>query len=90
MDVCLPLVNVLYCQIEVSGSGSSFVQRSPTEGGVSSECDREAPKREAMTQNRVEAQNKKKYCYFLHIGAFSLDVICGYEIKNHAWSGLTL
>jgi hypothetical protein len=37
---CLSLVNVVYCQVEVSASGWSLVQRSPTESGVS-ECDRE-------------------------------------------------
>jgi hypothetical protein len=29
------------CQVEVSASGRSLVQRSPTECGVSSECDLE-------------------------------------------------
>jgi hypothetical protein len=38
---CLSLVNVVCCQVEVSASGWSLVQRSPTERGVS-ECDREA------------------------------------------------
>jgi len=28
---CLPLVSIVCCQIEVSASGLSFVQRSPTE-----------------------------------------------------------
>jgi hypothetical protein len=37
----LSLVNVECCQIEVSASGCSLAQRSPTECGVS-ECDREA------------------------------------------------
>jgi hypothetical protein len=41
MDVCLSLWSVVYCQVEVSASGWSPVQRSPTESGVS-ECDREA------------------------------------------------
>ena len=38
---CLSLVRVVCCQIEVSASGLSLVQRSPTECYVS-ECDREA------------------------------------------------
>jgi hypothetical protein len=38
---CLSLVSVVCCQVEVSASGCSLVQRSPTECGVS-ECDREA------------------------------------------------
>jgi hypothetical protein len=37
----LCLVSVVCCQIQVSGSGWSLIQRSPTECGVS-ECDREA------------------------------------------------
>jgi hypothetical protein len=37
---CLSLVSVVCCQVEVSASGRSLVQRSPTECGVS--CDREA------------------------------------------------
>ena len=41
MDVCLLLVLLL--SVEVSVSGSSLVQRSPTEGGVS-ECDNESSK----------------------------------------------
>jgi hypothetical protein len=37
---CLSLVSVVCCQVEVSASGLSLVQRSPTICGVS-ECDRE-------------------------------------------------
>jgi hypothetical protein len=37
---CLFLVSVLFCQVEVSATGRSLVQRSPIECGVS-ECDRE-------------------------------------------------
>jgi hypothetical protein len=40
MSVSLSLVSVVCCQIEVSGTGRSLVQTSPTECGVS-ECDRE-------------------------------------------------
>jgi hypothetical protein len=39
MDICL--VQCLCCQVEVSVTGRSLVQGSPTEFGVS-ECDREA------------------------------------------------
>jgi hypothetical protein len=38
---CLSLVSAVYCQVELSASDRSLVQRSPTECGVS-ECDREA------------------------------------------------
>jgi hypothetical protein len=37
----LSVVSVVFCQLEVSTTGRSLVQRSPTECGVS-ECDREA------------------------------------------------
>jgi hypothetical protein len=43
---CLSLVSVVCCLVEVSATGWSLVQRSPTECGVS-ECDREASKNEA-------------------------------------------
>jgi hypothetical protein len=39
--VCLSLVSVVCCQVEVSATSWSLVQRSPAECGVS-ECDREA------------------------------------------------
>jgi hypothetical protein len=42
----MSLVSVVCCQVEVSATGRSLVQRSPTECGVS-ECDREASKNEA-------------------------------------------
>ena len=38
---CWSLVSVVCCQVEVSASGRSLVQRSPTECGVS-ECDHES------------------------------------------------
>jgi hypothetical protein len=37
----LSLVSVVCCQVEVSASGWSLIERSPTDYGVS-ECDREA------------------------------------------------
>jgi hypothetical protein len=40
-------VSVLCCQVEVSATGWSLVQRSLTECGVSKKCDREASKNEA-------------------------------------------
>jgi hypothetical protein len=39
-EAWMSLVSVVCCQAEVSASGRSLVQRSPTERGVS-ECDRE-------------------------------------------------
>jgi hypothetical protein len=40
-------VSCEYCQVEVSVTGWSLVQRSPTDCGVSKVCDREASKTEA-------------------------------------------
>jgi hypothetical protein len=42
----LSVVSVVCCQVEVSATGWSLVQRSPTESGVSKMCDREASKTE--------------------------------------------
>jgi hypothetical protein len=38
-------VSVVCCQVEVSATSWSLVQRSPTECGVSKVCDREASKK---------------------------------------------
>ena len=56
---CLSVVSVVCCQVEVSVSGRSLVQRSPTECGVS-ECECEVPKGETVTRNRFEAPEGKK------------------------------
>ena len=58
MDVFL--MSVVCCKVEVSVSGWSIVQRSPTECGVWNECDRKAPLGEAITQDRVEVPQEKK------------------------------
>jgi hypothetical protein len=42
---CLSLVSVVCCLVEVSATGRSLVQRSPTECGVS-ECDYDVSKNE--------------------------------------------
>jgi hypothetical protein len=43
----LSLLSVVCCQVEVSATSCSLVQRSPTEYGVSKKCDLEASKNEA-------------------------------------------
>ena len=43
----------VFCQVEVSGSGWSLVQKSPTERGVS-ECDREASIKRRLWSTAVE------------------------------------
>jgi hypothetical protein len=35
---CLSIVNVVCCQVEISATSWSLVQRSPTECGVSKKC----------------------------------------------------
>jgi hypothetical protein len=42
---CLSVVSVVCCQVEVSATSWSLVQRSPTDCGVSKVCDREASKK---------------------------------------------
>jgi hypothetical protein len=44
---CLSVVSVVCCQVDVSATGWSLVQRSPTDCGVSQKCDREASNNEA-------------------------------------------
>jgi hypothetical protein len=57
----LPLLTVVCCQVEVSATGRSLVQRSITECGVS-ECDREdstvrpRPTRDSLSMERKEKQ----------------------------------
>ena len=41
---CLPLADVVCCQVEVSATGCSLVQRSPTKYNVSGECEAKPPK----------------------------------------------
>ena len=51
-NVCL--VSVVCCQVEVSATGRSLVQRSPTECGVS-EYDRRTSKKRPRPSKAVEA-----------------------------------
>ena len=60
MDVCLLWVGVVCCQVEVSASRLSLVQRSPTECGVS-ECDREASIMRRPWPTRGYCAMKKNY-----------------------------
>jgi hypothetical protein len=57
---CLSLVSVVCCQVEVSATGWSLVQRSPTECGVS-ECDRKlSTMRRPWPTRAVKPLGKKK------------------------------
>jgi hypothetical protein len=78
LDVCL--VSVVCCQLEVSATSWSLVQRSPTECGVSKKCDREASKNKwggLGPQEAVEPLKKSEFtdiikfwtriCYHSHM-----------------------
>jgi hypothetical protein len=54
---CLSRASVVCCQIEVSASGRSLVQRSRSEYGLSNECYREAPSGKAVI-NKAEKERK--------------------------------
>ena len=67
MSVCCECV---CCQVEVSASGWSLVQRSPNECGVS-ECDHESSTMKRPWPTRAVAQWLKKK---LHYCIFSCDM----------------
>jgi hypothetical protein len=56
-------VSVVCCQVEVSVTGWSLVQRSPTDCGVSQMCVTMKPRRneEAPAHIRLSSHTKKKY-----------------------------
>jgi hypothetical protein len=64
MDVFL--VSVVCCQVEVSATGRCFVQKSPTECGVS-QCDREASIMEALAHSEMLRNGKKKKQMFMYL-----------------------
>jgi hypothetical protein len=49
---CLSTVSVVCCQVQVSATGRSLVQRSPTECGVS-ECDHETSTMRAVEPYKI-------------------------------------
>ena len=57
---CLSLVSVVCCQVEVSETGRSFVQRSPTECGVFV-CDLATSTVRLRPTGAVDPNKKKKY-----------------------------
>jgi hypothetical protein len=62
-------VSVVCCQVEVSATNWSLVQRSPTDCGVSKMCDREAcTKRGGPGPYRAVEPLKKKYiCLYRYL-----------------------
>jgi hypothetical protein len=76
---CLSVVSVVCCQVEVSATGRSLVQRSLTECGVS-ECDREASiMRRPWPIRGCRANGKKTYNVFA-TGAQSGRLRPGYTV----------
>jgi hypothetical protein len=70
---CLSLVSDVCCQVEVSVTGWSLVQRSPNECGVS-ECDREAsimrrswPTRGCCAIGNIKSVSKQAFMMYIHI-----------------------
>jgi hypothetical protein len=55
------LVSVVHCQLEVSATGSSLDQGSPTRNGVP-ECDREASYRGGHDPKTGLSATRKKKC----------------------------
>jgi hypothetical protein len=56
---CLTLVSVVCCQIEVSATGWSLVQRSPTDCGVSQMCVIMKPRRNEESQAHIGLSNHR-------------------------------
>jgi len=56
---CLSLESVLCCQVEVSVTGRSLVQRSPTECGLS-ECDRRSHREDQGPLGLLSQEKMKK------------------------------
>ena len=62
---CVSVVSVVCCQ--VSTIGQLFIQTSPTECGMSNECDRGDELGQATTQDRVaKAEENRKKSSFNH------------------------
>jgi hypothetical protein len=82
---CLSVVSVVCCQVEVSATGWSLVQRSPTECGVS-ECDREAWKIEAALAPKGLSSYWKKTYLFKLFGQITVELTkknsfyCGHHL----------
>jgi hypothetical protein len=61
---CLSLVNIVCCQAEFFATDRSLVQSSPTECGVSNECNQVQPKHytcyEWVEEARINKQKERK------------------------------
>jgi hypothetical protein len=63
---CLSVVSVMCCQVKVSASGWSLVQRSPSEFGVA-DCDREALIMRWLWPTRGSCTYTKTIKYFVEV-----------------------
>jgi len=80
---CLSLVSVVCCQIRVSASGWSLVQRSPTECSVS-ECDREASiMRRPWSIRSCSAMDKNVFIFYKIYFCFAHTFI--FPFINRRW-----
>jgi hypothetical protein len=77
---CLSVVSVVCCQVEVSASGWSLIQRSPTECVVSKKCDREASKTEAALAPKGGCRAIEKNCLKLYNNCMSFN-LCFFASK---------
>jgi hypothetical protein len=71
---CLSVVSVVCCQVQVSATGRSLVQRSPTECGVS-ECDRESSIMSRPWPNGLLGHGEKKYYWNLLMWLYMQTVL---------------
>jgi hypothetical protein len=64
---CLSVVSVVCCQVEVSATSWSLVQRSPTDCGVSNVCVTMKPRRneEAHAHIRLSSHRKKRIVIYI-------------------------
>jgi hypothetical protein len=60
---CLSVVSVVCCQVEVSATSWSLVQRSPTDCGVSHMCVTMKPRRNEEAQAHIGLSSHKKNIY---------------------------
>ena len=80
MDICL--VIVVCCQVQISASGSSFVQRSPTEYGVSWVWSWSLDNEEAVANYGVLRHKKKLYRVILWRNKCWISFLSKIQSKN--------
>jgi hypothetical protein len=68
---CLSLVSVVCCQVEVSATSWSLVQRSPTECVVSQMCVIVKPRRNEEAQAHIGLSTHRKKTVFLFSTEFT-------------------